>query len=227
MPGLVHLLLLALFPAELANVTSVIDGDTLVTDLGRVRLLGINAPERGQACYREASELLRNMTLGRTVRLEREFVNKDRYGRLLRYVYANGTDISRLLVEKGLAKSYFFWPNIVRRKELEKTESEAIERGQGCMWKRSETGCVQVRDVDADSELAFLENKCRADLDLSGWWLEDRGNNRIYLDVVLCGGCTARVGSFCGRSGYQCSIWSKHDAAYLFAPDGLVDYKKW
>jgi micrococcal nuclease len=90
-------------------VTHVVDGDTLEARstagaVERVRLLGVDTPERGECGFDEASDALRALTLGRQVRLVAGGVNdRDAYGRLLRYVDAGGTDAGAELIRRGLA----------------------------------------------------------------------------------------------------------------------------
>jgi endonuclease YncB( thermonuclease family) len=82
----------AAYPASVRayQVARVIDGDTIELEGGeRVRLLCIDTPERGQPGYTEATEFLRELVAGKAVRLEAdpEHVDRDRFGRLLRYVW--------------------------------------------------------------------------------------------------------------------------------------------
>lgn len=91
------------------TVSRVVDGDTLDVRsasgvVERVRLIGVDTPERGQCGFAEASDVLRGLTLGRQVRLvpgTRD--DRDGYGRLLRYVDAAGTDTGAELIRRGLA----------------------------------------------------------------------------------------------------------------------------
>jgi len=92
---------------QVVTVTRVIDGDTIDTTAGRVRLIGIDTPERGECNFGPASFLLRSQisNYGNTVVLVsvpgRD--RTDRYGRLLRYVDApDGTDLGRTLIAAGL-----------------------------------------------------------------------------------------------------------------------------
>lgn len=95
----------------------VVDGDTMDVELGevkvRVRLLGIDTPERGQPGYKEAAESLRGLALGREVRLERPIGangkperDTDKYGRLLRRVWVGDIDLSAAQLEAGHAREY-------------------------------------------------------------------------------------------------------------------------
>ncbi len=85
-------------------VVEVIDGDTI--DLGngeRVRLVGIDTPERGECGYEKAADALSALVLGRQVELVRSDEDRDRYDRLLRYVDVDGVDAGLELVRRGLA----------------------------------------------------------------------------------------------------------------------------
>jgi micrococcal nuclease len=96
------------------EVARVIDGDTLETADGeRVRLVQIDAPEVGDdECYaHEATAALSDLAApGTAVRLERDprLDDTDRFGRLLRYVHANGRNVNLELVRRGAASVWFF-----------------------------------------------------------------------------------------------------------------------
>ncbi len=85
-------------------VTRVVDGDTLELGNGEtVRLVGIDAPEVGQCGSERAAARLSRMVLGRGVRLGRSDEDRDRYGRLLRYVDVGAQDAGLRLIKDGLA----------------------------------------------------------------------------------------------------------------------------
>lgn len=102
------------FPRETAAVvTRVNDGDTLTLRDGRkVRLLQVDAPELGRDCYgRAAREALGRLApKGARVVLvgDPTLDDRDRYGRLLRYVFAGQTHVNVALVRRGAASPYFF-----------------------------------------------------------------------------------------------------------------------
>lgn len=91
------------------TVTYIVDGDTLdVIGPGRteerIRVIGIDTPERGECGFGEAADALAGLVLGREVELVPGAVDdRDRYGRLLRYVDVEGTDAGLVLIEEGLA----------------------------------------------------------------------------------------------------------------------------
>jgi micrococcal nuclease len=97
-------------PGTVAWVT---DGDTLRLAAGeRVRLLQIDAPESGEECYagRATAELERLAPRGARVTLETDpaLDERDRYGRLLRYVHVGRTNVIVQLVRRGAAAPYFY-----------------------------------------------------------------------------------------------------------------------
>lgn len=89
------------------KVTGVVDGDTITTRKGKVRIIGIDTPERGECNYRAATEYLEALIpVGTEVRLGRvpTMADEDRYGRLVRYVdTTEGIDVSAELLRAGLA----------------------------------------------------------------------------------------------------------------------------
>lgn len=112
----------------------VIDGDTIVIQGGeRVRYIGIDAPEHDEPLGPAATQLNREMVEGRWVRLERDVSDRDRYGRLLRYVYVDGTMVEGELVRQGLALVRAYPPDTKYHQELLELEEEAKEAGRG-MW---------------------------------------------------------------------------------------------
>jgi endonuclease YncB( thermonuclease family) len=95
------------FPRDPAVVTRWIDGDTLDTTLGRVRVLGMDTPERGRCGFDEATQLAMQLApVGSAAELVAAGPtkdDKDKYGRLLRYVYVGSTDVGYELIASGLA----------------------------------------------------------------------------------------------------------------------------
>jgi len=94
-------------------VARVNDGDTLtVSDGAKIRLVQIDAPELTTDCYGRAAQraLATLAPAGTQVRLVRDptLDDRDRYGRLLRYVFVGETDVNVELVRRGAASPYFF-----------------------------------------------------------------------------------------------------------------------
>jgi micrococcal nuclease len=119
-----------------ASVVRIIDGDTLDVLLAgeaeRVRIFGIDTAERGEACFSEASARLRALA-GAEIRVLADERNRDRSGRLLRYVFtADGLSVDALLISEGLA--YAWTDDGAMRDQLVQLEAEARAAHRGCLW---------------------------------------------------------------------------------------------
>lgn len=90
---------------QTGTVSRIVDGDTLdVSGVGRIRVIGIDAPERGECGYESATAAISVLVLGREVTLVPGAVDDaDRYGRLLRYVDVGDRDAGLALIEDGWA----------------------------------------------------------------------------------------------------------------------------
>jgi micrococcal nuclease len=97
------------------KVTRVVDGDTIHVKVGtkteKVRLLGIDAPERGVCYSDQAKAQLRRFVLNKLVRLQgdRTQAKRDRFKRLLAYVHlANGKDVEIEMLRGGFVTVYVY-----------------------------------------------------------------------------------------------------------------------
>jgi micrococcal nuclease len=119
-----------------ARVTRVIDGDTIVVQGGyHIRYIGIDTPEIGEPFYQEAKDYNRELVGGKKVRLEKDVTDKDKYDRLLRYVYAGDVFVNAELVREGYAYVYpeSLFPDIKYYDLLKEAETEAREAEKG-IW---------------------------------------------------------------------------------------------
>jgi len=116
-------------------VTQVVDGDTITVEGGlRVRLIGIDAPERDEECYTEAKEYLKSMILHKEVDLEKDITDKDQYGRSLRYVWLGNKLVNAEIVRAGVAIAKQYDPDTKYQRIIADAEQEAIEKQVGCLW---------------------------------------------------------------------------------------------
>jgi micrococcal nuclease len=127
-----------------ALVTEVIDGDTIKVKAGKntetVRFLLIDTPETKhpekpvQPFGPEAYAFTRKLLEGKTVQLELDVSHRDKYGRLLAYVYVDGQSVQEALLEQGLARvAYVFVPNIRYVDRYRAIQDEARKKGIG-IW---------------------------------------------------------------------------------------------
>jgi len=114
---------------------NVIDGDSLRVehrgDAVEIRLIGVDAPEHGQEYGRKAKEFALGFCYRKTLRLEFDKERRDRYGRTLAYVYADGRMLNEELVRAGLAVPIRIRPNTRYYARFKKAEKEAREKKRG------------------------------------------------------------------------------------------------
>lgn len=127
-------------PASLrrASVVDVVDGDTIDVVIGgmeeRVRLYGVDTPERGDRCFFEAAARTEALTRG-GVLLESGPRARDRYGRLLAYVYTpDGASVDAQLIAEGLGTAWR--QDGQHRDAFVALETSARATGTGCLWGR-------------------------------------------------------------------------------------------
>ncbi len=126
-----------------ATVVRVVDGDTIVVRVDgreqRVRYIGVNTPEsvdprREVQCFgREAASRNRELVAGKTIWLEKDVSETDRFGRLLRYVWVEGKLVNAELLSAGYARATTYPPDVRHAEEFGALEREARESGRG-LW---------------------------------------------------------------------------------------------
>lgn len=152
-------------PSEVL-VTKVIDGDTVVVEGGvEIRLLGIDADERGYPCYESAKNYLEDLVLNKKVKIEKDKKSVDRYGRCLRYLILKGENINLKLIKEGEAVCRFLEPNLKYKERCQKLEKEAIKKKVGCKWAERKLEKPEVEIVSACQakkhigKIVFVEGK--------------------------------------------------------------------
>jgi micrococcal nuclease len=131
--------------AEHARVLRVVDGDTIKVRLDdgrteRVRYIGIDTPESVKPdtpvqCFaKKASHYNASLVAGRSVTLRMDAEARDRYGRLLAYVYTDGRFVNRELVARGYARTMTIPPNVAHADEFARLARRAREAGLG-LWR--------------------------------------------------------------------------------------------
>jgi micrococcal nuclease len=129
-----------------AIVVRVVDGDTIHVRINgrveKVRYIGVNTPEvhhpsRGEEPGgQEATAVNTSLVGGRPVRLELDVQVRDRYGRLLAYVWVDDVMVNAELVRRGYAQVMTIPPNVRYQELLLKLQREAREAGRG-LWRRA------------------------------------------------------------------------------------------
>lgn len=129
------------FENSIHIVERVIDGDTIdIENDKRIRLLGIDSPERDECYYTEAKNYLKKLIEGKDIRIEKDISGTDRYDRYLRYIYIPADDpedddifVDELLVREGYAFTFPVAPDNRYRDLLARAEEKAREARRG-LW---------------------------------------------------------------------------------------------
>jgi len=126
-----------------ARVTRVYDGDTVEALVSgrreKIRYIGIDTPEMDDPrpavleMAREAARANRELVGGRIVRLELDIEQRDRFGRLLAYVWLGDTLVNEWLVSEGYAAAPSFPPNVRYQDRLRDAEQDA-RVGERRLW---------------------------------------------------------------------------------------------
>lgn len=124
------------------EVARVIDGDTIDVLIDgveqRVRYIGIDTPEPyregAPECFStEASAYNTSLVEGKLVRLKADVEDKDRYGRLLRYVYVDDVFVNEKLIQEGYATTLPIKPNTTYAQSFKRSENDAKSDARG-LW---------------------------------------------------------------------------------------------
>ena len=126
--------------AQPLKCTRVVDGDTIILSNGeKVRFIGVDTPETVRPNTpveyygKEASAFTKNMVEGKTVRLEYDWEERDKYGRLLAYVYLmDDTFLNAEVIKQGYGHAYTRFP-FKYLDEFREYEKEAREAKRG-LW---------------------------------------------------------------------------------------------
>ncbi|MFC1529553.1 thermonuclease family protein [Gemmatimonadota bacterium] len=139
---LLYLLILTQSPI-IGFVERVIDGDTIRVRIGdrieTVRYIGVDTPEsvhptRGIEPYGlAASAFNRTLVEGQRVRLGFDVEERDRYGRLLAYVYTDSLFVNAELLRQGYAQVMTVPPNVRHADDFLRLQREAREADRG-LW---------------------------------------------------------------------------------------------
>lgn len=130
---------------EKAIVHKVIDGDTIKVEFSggkieTVRLLLIDTPESVKPKTpvmpfgEEASNFMKKTLIkGTVIEIEKGIEERDKYGRLLAYVWADGKNINKELLKKGLARVAYVQSDTKYLEEFKKAEEKAKKERKG-IW---------------------------------------------------------------------------------------------
>ncbi len=161
-------------------VERIIDGDTIESNMGNIRLLGINTPERKEQYYEEAKEFLGLNIFNKTIQLEFGKDRRDKYNRTLAYLFFQGRNINVEMVENGFANYYFY-------DGRDKYSDELEDAWQICLNNRINlcepskhicSSCINVNST-------FIVNPCSFSCDVTNWTIKGEGRDKVIFNQTI------------------------------------------
>ncbi len=206
-------------------VAEVIDGDTVKLETGHsIRLLGINAPEADEHYYKEATDRLEILVLGKNVKLESGPEDKDRYDRLLRYIFIGETFVNLQMVKEGYATVYILNPDEKYYLEFKEAEKDAKEKELGVWTGSGVQACIEIVEFNYNAagndnenlngEYVTFQNNCDSGIKMDGWIVKDEATNTYTFKGVVLGSnskVTLYTGS--GNNAGDKLYWNKKQYA--------------
>ena len=227
------------------TVVEILDGDTF--DLGneeRVRIIGINTPEKGRPFSEDATEALSEMIMGKEVTLVNDSKNDDAdsSGRLLRHVYVDETLVNYEMIRVGMA----FWYPYSSGTDMDESYQEAQESAANDyvgLWAESQYNITidyieyDPEGSEVDGEYLIITNHDNYNISMEGWYLQDEAARTAYkFNYTLEINTSIRIYTGSGEDnetalfwGWYQGIWNNSgDMAILQDEDGLmVDYYRY
>ncbi|GAV24765.1 prophage LambdaCh01 nuclease domain-containing protein [Carboxydothermus islandicus] len=183
-------------PLIAAKVTKVVDGDTIYVRLPngseeKVRFIGVDTPEstiQNEPYGNEASNYTKSKLAGKTVYLEKDVSERDKYGRLLRYIWlAKPKEISEseirskmfnaILLLGGYAQVATYPPDVKYVDFFTKFQQEAREAEKG-LWGISPT---QEEDISLAIQYVGNKNSRKFHYEDCRWAKKIAPSNRVYF----------------------------------------------
>lgn len=173
-----------LFEESVHQVVHVVDGDTIdIENEVRIRLLGIDAPEKDECFFEESRAAAEELMEEQHITIEKDISGSDRYGRLLRYVYVPAEDpaadelfVNEHLVREGYAFAYGETPDNRYRDLLAAAQEEARTKERG-VWAACDT-TERLQDLRAlrEKDTVPPDPDCTIKGNIS-----EKGNGRLYF----------------------------------------------
>lgn len=161
-------------------VERIIDGDTIESNIGNVRLLGINTPEKGEFYYAEAKKFLETEIFNKTVVLEFGRDRYDKYDRILAYVFLDNKNINVEIVKNGFANYYFYEGRDIHSDELEDAWKTCMDNNVNLCEKSSDQ-CSSCLYIDND----FIVNSCEISCDITNWTIKGEGRDKFVFPLKV------------------------------------------
>jgi len=210
--------------SEEAFVLRIVDGDTIDSSIGKIRLLGINTPEKGERGYQEAKDFLNKTLLNKTVTLEFGKDKKDRYNRTLAYIFLESNNINLEIVKRGFANPYFPSGKDEYYSLFYSAWEECVKEGD-YYCKNSEekcAKCIGVKSIDTYDQEVVFSNVCDFVCNIESWSVKDEGRKVFVFnktEVISNSELKLIVGN--KTSSENVVYWKRADYVWTSTGDAL------
>jgi micrococcal nuclease len=202
------------------KIVRIIDGDTLEIENGmKLRLKGINTPEKSTIFYDEAKSFIQFLENSSVII---ESYGSDKYGRILAQIYFNNRLINEEILANGLGTLYYYEKDL-HYDELLEAEKKARENHIG-LWKKSpDQECISFISLVykepsgrcSGEERLILQNNCNKKIDLM---IKDDATH-IYHEIILPNSNLTK--------NFSC-IWNDAgDTVYVWDKEGLLIFYRY
>lgn len=221
--------------SESATVIRVVDGDTVEIDnSNKVRLIGINTPEKKEANYLAAKENMEKLSLNQKVFLEKGVENEDKYGRKLRYIFMENKFVNVEQISAGLASSFEYGSDTKYSFLFNCLETDAKKKGLG-IWQgfgkyNFNIEIKQNPDDDKEPNLEYITlTNLGSNVNLKDWKMKDEATHiYTFSDFELENKESVTVYSGKGTNSRNTLYWNlkttvwnnDHDTVFLRDDEG-------
>ncbi|MEK6848348.1 MAG: thermonuclease family protein [Nanoarchaeota archaeon] len=230
---------------ETGIIKRAVDGDTIEMSNGnKIRLLGVNTPEKNTPFYQEAKNFLKDFE-NKEVDIYWTIENTDKYSRLLRYVFFEEKLLNEEILAKGLGNAYVYKEDKYT-KRLRGAEEKARKRGIG-LWERSRDKCGECfsafidngagkNDCLARGESVELKNNCDFSCFVEKWYVKDNANHVFVFGNISIGagksvviyngiGKENETSFYFNNKGECASVWNDEgDSLFLRDKEGRLAF---
>lgn len=224
---------------EKVQIARVIDGDTVElknndgSDNKRMRVIGINSPEKNERGFSEAKLQMETLAGSEAeVSKDPHSNGTDMYGRLIGYIFKGEKCLNVEMVRGGYATAYIYQgERLAMEPELVSAEKEARNAKKN-LWAPSKySGCFQLDefvfdpagdDLAGDERVGF-KNTCSFPIRMDGFYLKDAGTTIYFFGngtgVPASG--TITVHSGCGKGSASDLYWCRKTPVWNNAGDRM------
>jgi micrococcal nuclease len=217
------------------SVTNIVDGDTIYVDYKeKVRFVGVNTPEIGQAGSSEAKKYVSDRIMGKQVYLDVDDKKRmDMYGRTLATIFIEGVNLNAELLCKGFAEVMYYPPSEFDPYSWKAScavtttppPSPTTISSSTTTSAPTASNCISIYQFNYDAigndnynlndEYVTFQNKCNTPIEMKSWTIEDLASN-FYTFPVFTLDTNSKVTLYTGSGSDSDTqlYWNRNQAVW-------------